>query len=247
MAPVIHPELPFPTRSSCPAVALAVGLLLAATAQAHSPVDPATIDVGHPTGHVHDHGNLTWPPQPKNITNVVPLSQPGDEGPATTVQKLRADLLERVALARSGLRKALGARYSRAALIEDTDKSGAAVPARLVYFSHSKNATVEVTLDGQKVRSVKTVAASEYQPEITDAETAEAASIARAHFKSLGQDRVTQLQAFGILAYQPTGSGFYPTRVVYVSFHVDSDAPPEYVAWVDLTGQRVLRSRQEGQ
>lgn len=221
--------------------------LLAGAASAHPTVDPATVDVGHPTGHVHDHGSQTWPPQPSGITNVVPLGQPEDEGPGTTAQKLRADALERIAVLRAGLRNALGTRFSRAALIEDVDKSGRPVPPRLVYFSHSRNATVEVTLDGQRVESVKSIPADEYQPEITDAETTEAAGLARSWFLARGQTRVRDLQAFGILAYQPTGSGFYSTRVVYVSFHQNSDAPPEYVAWVDLTRQRVLRARQEGQ
>lgn len=226
---------------------LSLALLAGATASAHPNVDPATVDMGHPTGHVHDHGAQTWPPQPQGITNVIPLGQADEEGPAAKAQKLRADTLERIAILRAGLRKTLGARYSRAALIEEVDKAGRPESSRLVYFSHSRNATVEVTLDGQRVQSVRSIPAGEYQPEISDAETAEAAGLARSWFLARGQARVRDLQAFGILAYQPTGAGFYATRVVYVSFHQDSDAPPEYVAWVDLTRQKVLRGRQEGQ
>jgi hypothetical protein len=210
-------------------------------------VDPATIDVGHPTGHLHDHGGQTWPPQPRGAQNVVLMSNAGDEARLGDAQKRRADGQERMALARTDVRQALGPRYTRAAVVEDRDKSGAVLPSRLVYFSHSANNTVEVTVDGQRVLGVKTIPAAEYQPEITDAEIAEAAGIARAHFTAIGQDRVSQLQAFGILAYQPTGKGFYATRVLYISFHRDSDAAPEYVAWVDLTERRVLRARQEGQ
>jgi len=224
-----------------------VALMAGSAARAHPTVDPATVDLGHPTGHVGDHGTRTWPPQPDGITNVVPLGPPAGEGLPAALEKLRADALERVALARAGLRRSLGARFSRAALIEERDKAGRALPARLVYFSHSRNATVEVTLDGQQVQSVTTTPASEYQPEITDAESSEAAALARSWFLARGQGRVRDLQAFGILAYLPTGTGFYPTRVVYVSFHQNSDAPPEYVAWVDLTRQQVLRARQEGQ
>ena len=216
-------------------------------APAPSPVDPATIDVGHPTGHVHDHGNQTWPPQPRGMQNAVPLSNPGGETLIAEAQKRRADAQQRLALARADVRGALGTRFARAAVVEDRDSTGAMLPSLLVYFSHSKNSTVEVTVDGQRVRSVRTIPAAEYQPEITDAEISEAEGIARAHFTALGQDRVAQLQAFGILAYQPTGKGFYPTRVLYISFHRDGDAPPEYVAWVDLSQQRVLRARQEGQ
>ena len=220
---------------------------VAVGARAPSPVDPATVDIGHPTGHVHDHGNQTWPPQPRGMQNAVTLSNPGAEDLIADSRERRADSRGRLATARADVRQALGARYTRGTVVEDRDNTGALRASRLVYFSYSKNSTVEVTVDDQRVLSLLTIPATEYQPEITDAEIAEAEGIARAHFTALSQDRVAQLQAFGILAYQPTGKGFYPTRVLYVSFHRNSDSPPEYVAWVDLTRQRVLRARQEGQ
>lgn len=224
-----------------------IGFFAAALVHADSPVDPATIDIGHPTGHLHDHGGQTWPPQPRGAQDLVPMNNPGDEPRIADARKRRADGLERMALARADVRGALGTRFTRATVVEARDKTGAVLPSRVVYFSHSANDTVEVTVDGQRVLGVKTIPASEYQPEINDAETEEAEGIARAHFAALGKDRVAQLRAFGILAYQPTGKGFYPTRVLYISFHRDSDSPPEYVAWVDLTQRRVLRARQEGQ
>jgi hypothetical protein len=224
-----------------------ISLLVAALGQAGPPVDPATVDVGHPTGHLHDHGDQTWPPQPRGAQYAVLLSNPADEGLIAETRKRRSDAQERLAVARADVRQALGTRFTRAAVVEDRDKSGAVLGSRLVYFSHSKNSTVEVSFDGERVRGLRMTPAAEYQPEITDAESAEAEGIARAHFAALGEGRVSQLRAFGILAYQPFGKGFYATRVLYISFHRDSDAPPEYVAWVDLTERRVLRARQEGQ
>ena len=225
----------------------AMGLLAAAALLAGPPEDPATIDVGHPTGHVHDHGNQTWPPQPPGMQNAVPLSNAASERPLAQARKSRSAARERLAVGRADVRRALGSRYTEAKVIEGRDKSGAERPSRLVYFSHSQNRTVEVTVDGQQVRSVRSIQPAVYQPEITDAEAADAEGIARAHFAAGGQARVAALKAFAILAYQPTGTGFYPTRVLYLSFHRNADAPPEYVAWVDLTQRRVLRSRQEGQ
>jgi hypothetical protein len=239
--------LPVSRRIFSAALVLLGSTLLPVTTLAQSPVDPATIDVGHPTGHVHDHGNQTWPPQPPGIQNVVPLSDPGKEARVAQARQQRANAQERVAIARADVQQALGERFTRAAAVDDRDKSGAIRASRLVYFSYSNNSTVEVTLDGQRVRGVRTMPAAEYQPEITDGEIAEAEGIARAHFMALGEDRVAQLQAFGILAYQPTGKGFYATRVLYISFHEDSDSPPEYVAWVDLSRQQVLRAGKEGQ
>ncbi len=225
----------------------ALGLLSAAALRAGPPEDPATIDVGHPTGHVHDHGNQSWPPQPPGMQNPVTLNSPGIERSLAAARQTRAASRERMALARADVRQALGTRHTKAQLIEGRDKAGAERPSRLMYFSHSQNRTVEVTVDGQRVRSVRSIEPAVYQPEIDDVEAAEAEGIARAHFAADGQARVAARQAFAILAYQPGGKGFYATRVLYISFHRNSDAPPEYVAWVDLTQRRVLRSRQEGQ
>lgn len=217
------------------------------TALADTPVNPATVDVGHPTGHVHDHDSESWPPQPRGVQNVVSFSNPGEQRRVAEARKQRADAQERIAFARDDVREALGARFTRATVVESRDASGAVSASRIVYFSYSKNSTIEVAFDGQRILSVGTTPAAEYQPEITGGEVAEAEAIARAHFVGSGQARAAELQAFGILAYEPTGKGFYATRVLYISFHRDSDAPPEYVAWVDLSRQRVLRARLEGQ
>jgi len=247
LVPDFLTRLPVSRLSLRAALALLGPILLAVSALAQSPVDPATIDVGHPTGHVHDHGDQTWPPQPPGIRNVVPLGNPARESQEAKAREGRAIARDRVATARLDVLQALGERYTRAAFVEDRDKSGAVRGSRLVYFSYSNDTTVEVRFQGQRVIGLRTLPAAEYQPEITDAEIAEAEGIARDYFVALGEGHVAQLQAFGILAYKPTGKGFYATRVLYVSFHRDSDSPPEYVAWVDLSRQRVLRARTEGQ
>jgi hypothetical protein len=214
-------------------------------ALAHSPVDPSAVGQGHPTGHVYDRLGVTWPPQPRGITNVVSRANPVAEEQLARAKAQLAAALERVALLRGDVRQALGTRYARITVLEDDDKDGTATPPRIVYFSHAKNATVEVTVEGQNVRSVKSIPPSEYQPEITDEEIAQAEGIARSHFAALRRERVAELEAFGILAYKPTGNGFFDTRVIYISFHPDNDSSPEYEAWVDLTNRRVIRAREE--
>lgn len=218
---------------------VAVGMVEAQT------VDPATIEAGHPTGHLHDHGDLTWPPQPRGLTNTVPLSNPGSDALAADERQRRRQSRERIALLRADVREALGSRHSQAQLLESAAKAGAPASSRLVYFSHGNNITVEVALDGQRVRSVRKISPAEYQPDITDDEIAEGERLARAYFNDMGRERVAELQAYGILAYLPEGRGYYDTRVVYISFHRDGDAPPEFAAWVDLTRQKVLRARYE--
>lgn len=222
-------------------------MALAFPAQAHSPVDPAAIEEQHPTGHLRDHADLTWPPQPRGITDAVLLSEPGAQELAAAARERAVAIRERMAIQRSAVRKALGARFVRSAFVDDEDKSGGVSSSRLVYFSHSNNATVEVVMTGQRVSEVRRIPASECQPEITEEEAAQAEAIARAYFAQQGIGPVAQLEGFSILAYRPRGRGFFDTRVLYVSFHRDSDAPPQYVAWVDLTRQRVLRARAEPQ
>jgi hypothetical protein len=149
----------------------------------------------HPTAHVHDHGNEIWPPQPRGSTGVVDFSNPGVEQERRLTLQRRFAELEQRAAARADLQHALGRQFARIAVVdEEEDKTGKSRGSRFTYFSYDTNATVEVLFDGASVRSVKAIAASEYQPEITDEETAEATALARTHFLSLGLTRVQELK-----------------------------------------------------
>ncbi|MGE0824936.1 MAG: hypothetical protein AB7G75_17745 [Candidatus Binatia bacterium] len=199
----------------------------------------------HPTGHVHDHADQTWPPQPPGLTKVVDFSNPGIEQLRHKDLQLRFAQLEQVAGTRSPLTKALGHRFSRITVIDEAEKGKPPHSSRFVYFSQENNSTVEVTFNGVAIQAINTIAPSEYQPEITEEEVLAATQIARTHFLSLGLTRVQDLQGYGILAYQPEGKGFYDSRVIYISFHVDNDSRPELVAWVDLSHQTILDAREE--
>jgi hypothetical protein len=199
----------------------------------------------HPTGHVHDHGDQTWPPQPEGITGVVDLSTPASEQARRSKLQQRFNELEQRGAAHADFQKALGQRYTRIAIVDNEDKVGTPRGSRFTYFSRDKNATAEVLFDGANIKSVKSIPAREYQPEITDEEISEATELARKYFSSLGIERVRDLKGYGILAYRPEGKGFYDGRVIYVSFHANDDAPPEFMAWVDLTSQTILNSREE--
>ena len=215
-------------------------------ASAQEPVVPADVAASHPTGHVHDHADQTWPPQPRGLRNAVSLSTPGSAERAADLQRRKVTERERVALARPEVRTMLGRRYNRPDLVESGGKDAAeANIARLVYFSFEHNATVEVTLDRMAFRGVRQIAATEYQPDVTDGEIAEAEGIARTYYETRGVQRLSVLQGNGILAYLPEGKGFYPTRVIYVTFRASDESAPEFCAWVDLTARRVLRTREE--
>jgi len=71
-----------------------------------------------------------------------------------------------------------------------------------------------------------------------------AIEIAREYWIERDEPRVAQLEGYAIQTYQPDGS-LYPTRVAYVSFHVQSPEPPELITWVDLSKERVFRAKVE--
>ena len=221
-------------------------LAVSLAASAQNPMVPADVAANHPTGHVHDHADQTWPPQPRGLRNAVSLSTPGSAERAADLQRRKVTERERVALARPDVRTLLGRRYTRPDLVESGGKDATeASISRLVYFSFEHNATVEVTLDRATVRSVRQIPATEYQPDVTDGEIAEAEGIARAYYYARGVQRVAVLEANGLLAYRAEGKGFYPTRVIYVTFRATDESAPEFCAWVDLTTRRVLRTREE--
>ena len=212
----------------------------------------AVPSAGHRHSHNHPHDGLTWPPQPRGIGNVILHSDATEEGYERARKRTRKDRLEQKAKADTRVVYGLGNRFTQVTVLDqddkdDTDeKSRAKVVSRLVYFSHEKNKTVEVGFDAKEnLETVTEIPANDYQPEITDEEIKDAAKLARKYFISQGFKRVARLQAFGILAYKPEGTGFYDTRVIYVSFHKDSDSPPVLTAWVDLTNEQILEVREE--
>lgn len=218
---------------------------LGATAALSHPPTRA-LEPNHPTGHVVRPADLGWPPTPPGATDIRDYSDVSDESRRRLRRdQLFNDLEGRFARA-PALRPLIGKRLTRLSIDEPADKDSVASSVRRFrYFDRQANATLTVTerLGGRV--DVTSTPAAQYQPDITDEETHEAVALARAHFAAQGIARVNALQGFGIQAYKPTGTGFYDGRVIYVSFHVDSDSNPEYVALVDLTRQQIMSSRKE--
>jgi len=205
-----------------------------------------------PSRHRHNHEGMTWPPQPRGIANVVVRSTMAEEEYDHRIKRARMDRLEQKAKADIRAIQELGNRFTPITVLEkddkedDEDKNHRMVVSQLVFFSHDKNATVEVGFDADEtIESVTVTPAQEYQPEITNEEIKDAANLARKYFISQGFKRIAGLRPYGILAYRPEGKGFFDTRVIYVSFHTHDDAPPQLAAWVDLTNQRILEVREE--
>ena len=190
----------------------------------------------------HSHEGLTWPPQSRDITNVVVRSNIEEEKKGRALEKNRIDRLEAKAKTTPEAKRALGKQFTRTTVIDGEDKETRTMTRQLVFFSREHNTTVEVTFDkDEKMQAVNSIPAREYQPEITDEEIEEATALARSYFRSQGF-RIAGLKAYGILAYKPQDVGFFDTRVLYVSFHKHADAPPELAAWVDLTNQLILKT-----
>ena len=248
--------------------AAAVTVLVLAGSHELPWTDPA--EAVSPAPHHHNHEGLTWPPQPRGITNATIFSTAtasstlrgsaailGGDDDARERMQARLDRLEQKA---QRAVMGLGTRVTRGQVLEPdgkparderTETAQAAEPRsrvtqQLVLFSHERKATVEVGFDAEEtIEAVTFIPANEYQPDLTDEEITDAAHLARTYFLRQGFHRVAGLRAYGILAYKPEGTGFYDTRVVYISFHPHDDAPPQLMAWVDLTTQRILQIREE--
>lgn len=194
-----------------------------------------------------EHEGMPWPPDPVGITNVIVHSDAVQQFSINRVESSGIDLLDNKAQQDVRVKRALGKKYSRVGLIQKEDKKNGSTVNQLVFFSQDKNTTVEVEFVNGNIRSVNSIPARIYQPEITDEEATQAQELARNYFLNQGNSKVADLKAYSILAYKPQGAGFYDSRVIYVSFHDNDDSPPEFVAWVDLTHQRILNAREEKQ
>ncbi len=187
-----------------------------------------------------------WPPQPKNRTNVVWLTQTTDGFRSNLQSKGRTGST----LSSEDIPE-LGSDFTYIGETEIQEKGSPGIKKRMTFFSHSNNATVEVVTQGDNIERTERVVPSKYQPPLTSEEVEKAVDIARKSLIDSGFDRVGPLKGYGILAFKssaetvPGEGGFYDTRVAYVSFHEHIDARPEYVAWVDLTQQLVLKSRED--
>lgn len=210
-------------------------------------------------GHNHAHPQPlvdSWPPQPEGVTEVVWLAT--TTSPEVIAAQAASHAAEQVALASAAVQTALGERFVQAATTYVHQKTAANASAaalqngkeddsvRVAYFSYSHNVTVEALVQAGAVTEVKTLAAATYQPEPTHAEKQQATALARTYFAEQGFERLQQLEGYVIQAYQTEGStGFYATRVLYVTFHERIDERPEFVAWVDLTNETVIKGFQD--
>jgi hypothetical protein len=204
-------------------------------------------------GSDHDHGDHShderftsigegWPPQPKNMDNVVWL--PTGSGTARALSRLEG--AETLAVRAPQVRAALGDRYVHSGTTAESKKGAPSSKLRVTYFSYTQNATVEVLIDNGRIERLQRIAPGTYQPPLTAEEVDEAVALARAALLAEGYTDATALVGYGILAFRPEPAGrFYDHRVAYVSFHADEDSRPQYVALVDLSDRTVLDLREE--
>ncbi len=187
--------------------------------------------------------NDVFPPQPKSMENIR-AEQSGAQMARAATARERADASARQS---ADVQLALGDRYAyigQEFLGVKGDRNNSQV--RHTYFSHSKNATIEVLMDQESVRTIHSIAPNIYQPPLTETEVAEAIQIARRALRAEGITQIADLEGHTILALPTDGnSAFFNHRIGYVSFHRNVDVGPEYVAWVDLTDQVVVESRED--
>jgi len=191
-----------------------------------------------------------WPPQPKQMDNVVWLNRHFNNrvvnqtissvGLAATARSFSSNDIHE-----------LGNRFTFVGTQESGGKQLQSSQQTMTYYSHSNNATVEVEVIQGDIQNVTLINPSKYQPPLTDEEVKEAVNIARTSISQDGFDRIQELEGYGILAFKPSSEisvgdrGFYDTRMAYVSFHEHIDARPEFIAWVDLAEQIVIKSGED--
>ena len=184
-----------------------------------------------------------FPPQPMSIENVR-VENSGQRTARAAIAQERANALPDQS---ADVQLALGDRYTyigQEFLNMKGDRNNSQV--RHTYFSHSKNVTIEVLMDQESVRAIHPIAPDRYQPPLTESEMAEAIQIARRTLLDEGITQIADLEGHTILALPTDGnSAFFNHRIGYVSFHRNVDVGPEYVAWVDLTDQVVVESRED--
>jgi len=206
----------------------------------------------HSSNHRHLDANRftkiggNWPPQPKNMENIVWLR---DSSVVRSNSIINVGEIEKT-LSTANVSE-LGDQFTFVTTTLADEKNSSSSEKTTTFFSHSNNTTVEVKTDQGSIKEVVQISPSQYQPPLTVEEVKDAVKIARESLQDDGFSRIQQLEGYGILAFKPSSElasgekGFYDTRVAYVSFHEHIDARPEFIAWVDLTEGSVLKSRED--
>jgi len=158
-----------------------------------------------------------WPPRPD-----------GAVGPASLVPEatlISGDSLSseaQLASADPAVAAALGTAWSMTDMqsaVADGKGNEDASTSMVEFFSLSNNQTVTATIVDGAVTAVDVVAPTDYQPVISPAEKTQAVQIARDHFLAEGAD-INDLNGYAIRAFDGD-NGYFDTRMVYISFHVD--------------------------
>ena len=192
--------------------------------------------------HTHSHTDSRYsgveegfPPRAIGASNINHLARTG-----------ALFLTNDTSLTDPAVKAALGARYSYLGIRQETPKGEAASDKTVAtYFSHSNNVTVEVTVEDDWVTNIERILAGEYQPPLGPDEVEAAIELAKDWMRANGHSSYARLEGFTILAFPPEGEIFYDSRVAFVSFHKHVDARPEFIAWVDLTKQTILKAQED--
>lgn len=185
-----------------------------------------------------------WPPRPKNITNLKEV--PWQPIPSSMSDSLEA-ALRQTAAQDARVRDLLSTRYAYIGADEvERDKEAAVDTAgarsyRVTFFSYTRNAAVEATVQSSKVMDARIVEG--YQPREGAEEVRQAIALAKRDSRLRG--KLEGLEAAALLVYQPEGMRGTGHRILHVTFTKTNEDFPSYSAMVDLTDQKVLTAGSE--
>jgi len=203
-----------------------------------------------PPAHNHDHSapgftdytgpqEGVWPPQPRGISNTQKFVSAELSGALTS--ELESRLIARLEQ-KTDVQEALGSDYVYLQSERMTPKGEA--PRNLaIFYSYSKNQTVEVSELNEGDTDIRTFSPEAYQPPEGEKEVEQAVKLAKVKLLEGGFSEVQRLGGGALLAFAGGAageSGFFRSRVLYVTFASGPDTLPEYFAYVDLTNKSVL-------
>jgi hypothetical protein len=181
-----------------------------------------------------------YPPEVRGATDVRVL--PFYEFPGALTDAL-ATRARTVALADPRVKSALGERFAYVSVdeiepqLKRARKPEERWPLRMVFFSHSANAPVEVRLEpgGERVAAVRR---GTRWPHEGREEVEQAVKLARGDTRL--RSEVEGLLGEALVIEPAKGMAGYGHRVLHVTFRREEEDGPRHIAIVDLTEQKVV-------
>ena len=204
--------------------------------------DHSTADTRGPSIEFTAASGEVWPPQPREISNVVQLD-------VQTAKRADSDQLKRTRKTLSDNPELSGKRLAVISSYKTTDKSGGLprIATEIFVYDTNQVLTVSVSTDGSEPYDYTWSEAHNYQPPESLEEVNQATALASDALLQQGFTEHLKLTGAALLAHpdaDTAGSGraYYSDRKLYVTFGPGNGELPHYSALVNLSRSTVEHS-----